>query len=1182
MPSLYELADDPTAYAGTGTPLLLSDGRILNWRLFPVGGRARIAADYFDANGVSTGQSFLTTHPGLEHRLIALNNGGVAIAYHDNDSGPPATLHEVYLTIYNSLGALVVEAVQVNVIDNNNQYFPDVAVLDSGRIVIAWMDDSGAAGDGDRGVIARIYNPDGTPAGGPFVVNTTLPGSQQYPTIAALPDGGFLIAWNSGRQLFDANGVKVGPERPGGFSDVHPLENGNIVGINGDFIAILDPTGATVLAYTTGPGGGVQFLGSFANGFVVRFGGVVAIFDNMGVQQGSVFASPMSLVAPGDGGGFDYYSSTEIGQVRLDDGMGVAVVTSAPGGLSETTPQNNLVASLATSGEALNTTYTLELVSDSLGGGFELIGNRLFLVDNSNLDFETASTVTVTIAATDLNGNQYVDSFTLNVIDETVEQRITASPALAPLGVYNALLAGDRFVSLTATLTGQIFDADLNLIKSFKVVENSMLGLASEVEILALPSGGFVVTWQASEGDGQGEGIVARIFDADGVPTTDVIVVNSPTFAVTRNPDIVLLGSGDFLIAWHDVGGDGGGANGFAIRAQRFTSAGVKVGAEFTVNTTVFEAQMDVSLHPLGSGGFLATWTDLSGQGGDSAPSAIKGQLFDSSAQRVGGEFLVNTITAGPQHSSNGITLASGQLLITWANSNPVDSLADGTIRGQLFDTAGARVGGEIVLQAFSGGQGKYQVEALPSGGFALAWTDRDSLPDDSGTAAWARLFNADGSPAGSRFLVNTNVVGNQSLVDLALLPGGELHIVWGSTAPSAPTQARIFDLTGTRTEWSVDDTLPGTPGADVLRGGPGNDTYIVNHPGNVVIENPGEGVDIIFSAVSYALNNSSEVEVLATIAFDATDPINLTGNGLANYMIGNDGANQLDGKAGADVMVGRAGNDTYTVDNGGDEVVENAGGGSDIVFTSVSYALNDTWEVEVLATRAFDGTDPINLIGNGLANYMIGNDGANTLDGKAGADVMVGRAGHDTYIVYDAGDEAVENAGGGVDILFTAVSYALNDFWEVEVLATIAFDGTAPIDLTGNGLDNYMIGNDGANTMDGKGGSDVLVGRAGEDRFAFTTALGAGNVDNIFDFVAADDTIALDDAVFAALAPGALADGAFRVGTAAQDLDDRIIYDQANGQLFYDSDGSGNGAAILFATLSGTPALTAGDFIVI
>ncbi len=391
--------------------------------------------------------------------------------------------------------------------------------------------------------------------------------------------------------------------------------------------------------------------------------------------------------------------------------------------------------------------------------------------------------------------------------------------------------------------------------------------------------------------------------------------------------------------------------------------------------------------------------------------------------------------------------------------------------------------------------------------------------------------------------------------------------------------------------------------GSDILRNveiaveGSGQRNLLVGSTGFATIQAASDsavtGDNIRLAAGSYSGTVTYDVGGLTVIgqtgsqqnvtyAPVGTFGISVFGANLVDTITTGAGNDSLNGGGGDDVMTGGQGHDTYHVLQAGDVVIEAPGGGVDIIFTAVSYSLNDGSEVEVLATRAFDGTDPINLTGNGLANYMIGNDGANTMDGKAGADVMVGRAGNDTYIVYDAGDEAVENAGGGVDILFTAVSYALNDFWEVEVLATIAFDGTAPIDLTGNGLDNYMIGNDGANTMDGKGGSDVLVGRAGEDRFAFTTALGAGNVDTIFEFVAADDTIALDSELFG-LADGPLDPNAFRVGTAAADADDRIVYDDTTGYLYFDADGSGTDhSAILFAILQNAPALTASEFTMI
>jgi len=193
-----------------------------------------------------------------------------------------------------------------------------------------------------------------------------------------------------------------------------------------------------------------------------------------------------------------------------------------------------------------------------------------------------------------------------------------------------------------------------------------------------------------------------------------------------------------------------------------------------------------------------------------------------------------------------------------------------------------------------------------------------------------------------------------------------------------------------------------------------------------------------------------------------------------------------------------------------------------------------------------------------------------------------------------------VENAGEGDDRVFASVSYALAAGAEVETLTTNANDGTAAIDLTGSDSANFIAGNDGANLLRGAGGNDFLAagagidwldggtgndtlqGGVGIDAFAFTASLIAGNADTILDFVGGTDKIMLDDAVFTGLSMGSLPAGAFVVGTAALDADDRIIYDQATGKLFFDADGNGAGAAIQFATLDTHPVISAGDFVVI
>ncbi|EJM98163.1 calcium-binding protein, partial [Phyllobacterium sp. YR531] len=150
--------------------------------------------------------------------------------------------------------------------------------------------------------------------------------------------------------------------------------------------------------------------------------------------------------------------------------------------------------------------------------------------------------------------------------------------------------------------------------------------------------------------------------------------------------------------------------------------------------------------------------------------------------------------------------------------------------------------------------------------------------------------------------------------------------------------------------------------------------------------------------------------------------------------------------------------------------------------------------------------------------------------------------------------------------------------------IENVLLTGSASINATGNALNNYLVGNSGANIISGGAGNDVLSGGAGRDAFVFNTAANSStNRDTISDFSVADDTIWMDNAIFAALgATGALAAAAFRIGAGAADASDRIVYNASNGALYYDADGSGSGAAVQFASIGKGLALTNADFLVI
>ncbi len=153
----------------------------------------------------------------------------------------------------------------------------------------------------------------------------------------------------------------------------------------------------------------------------------------------------------------------------------------------------------------------------------------------------------------------------------------------------------------------------------------------------------------------------------------------------------------------------------------------------------------------------------------------------------------------------------------------------------------------------------------------------------------------------------------------------------------------------------------------------------------------------------------------------------------------------------------------------------------------------------------------------------------------------------------------------------------------EIENLRTNNQAAVVAINLTGNNLANNIVGNAGNNTLNGKQGNDTLTGGNGLDSFVFDTTLGAGNVDTITSFITADDTIVLENAIFAALGVGALAAGAFNTGAAATQADDRIIFDSVSKALLYDADGVGGVAAIQFASITNLGGvLSAADFSII
>jgi Ca2+-binding RTX toxin-like protein len=177
---------------------------------------------------------------------------------------------------------------------------------------------------------------------------------------------------------------------------------------------------------------------------------------------------------------------------------------------------------------------------------------------------------------------------------------------------------------------------------------------------------------------------------------------------------------------------------------------------------------------------------------------------------------------------------------------------------------------------------------------------------------------------------------------------------------------------------------------------------------------------------------------------------------------------------------------------------------------------------------------------------------------------------------------------GNGFDSLNSIENARLTGGVGNNVLDTSSFTGNVILD--GDKGQDQLLGANGNDTLVGGAGNDVLTGGLGQDRFTFdvnapftTTTMG---LDRITDFTIGLDKIVLDKTTFTALAGFSLTGQFASVTTdvAATTSSALIVYNRANGNLFYNQNGSlaGLGTGGEFATLTSIPNLSATDFLVV
>ncbi len=147
------------------------------------------------------------------HSIVVLANGDYVVAWRASTNQG-----DVYVQRFSADGVKLGNDFTVHASLTGAQNDPTVTALTDGGYVIAWQ---GRDGNG-AGVYLQRFDASGSRVGGEALVNTEIAGEQKHPTVVALADGGYAVTWfsfqqganvwNAMAQAFTASGQPVGGE----------------------------------------------------------------------------------------------------------------------------------------------------------------------------------------------------------------------------------------------------------------------------------------------------------------------------------------------------------------------------------------------------------------------------------------------------------------------------------------------------------------------------------------------------------------------------------------------------------------------------------------------------------------------------------------------------------------------------------------------------------------------------------------------------------------------------------------------------------------------------------------------------------------------------------------------------------------------------------------------------------
>jgi hypothetical protein len=185
----------------------------------PEEGKKAVCGQLYDGSGEKLSTEFIINTEASVCRYpdVAMDaNGNFAVVWMRDKSS-----NSIMARLFNADGSARTDSFEVSAVGFSSITRPSIAMDAAGHFVVAWDGDPDLAALDD--IHARVYEPNATPLGEQFIVNTSLTGAQQYPQVAMNDRQEFVVVWDSRidpnvnereifGQRFDSLGEPLGDE----------------------------------------------------------------------------------------------------------------------------------------------------------------------------------------------------------------------------------------------------------------------------------------------------------------------------------------------------------------------------------------------------------------------------------------------------------------------------------------------------------------------------------------------------------------------------------------------------------------------------------------------------------------------------------------------------------------------------------------------------------------------------------------------------------------------------------------------------------------------------------------------------------------------------------------------------------------------------------------------------------